>query len=158
MNASIFDSALSDTRRSDVSEKKKKIACPLLAKFACGQVSSPRLYRLIIISFFLTSLILMTDLKISIIPSSVIIWCVESYSGTFSFWSVPDNPLRTVKFSSAPLNSNSSHEKLNSLTIFVFCLLFEVSNRLTTSFELGKIKRKFFKSVPEEVWVLLKYL
>ena len=26
--------------------KKKKIACPLLDVFACGQVSSPRLYRL----------------------------------------------------------------------------------------------------------------
>ena len=34
------------TRRSDTSKKKKKIARPLLAKFACGQVSSPRLYRL----------------------------------------------------------------------------------------------------------------
>ena len=47
MNASFFDSALSHTRRSDASEKKeKKIACPLLDVFACGQVSSPRLYRL----------------------------------------------------------------------------------------------------------------
>ena len=47
MDASIFDSALSHTRRSDASEKKeKKIACPLLDVFACGQVSSPRLYRL----------------------------------------------------------------------------------------------------------------
>ena len=26
--------------------KKEKIACPLLDVFACGQVSSPRLYRL----------------------------------------------------------------------------------------------------------------
>ena len=40
-----FDSALSHTRRSVASEKKKKIACPLLDVFACGQVSSPRLYR-----------------------------------------------------------------------------------------------------------------
>ena len=40
VDASIFDSALSHTRRSDASEKKKKIACPLLAEFACGQVSS----------------------------------------------------------------------------------------------------------------------
>ena len=46
MDASIFDSALSHTRRSDASKKKKKIACPLLDVFACGQVSSPRLYRL----------------------------------------------------------------------------------------------------------------
>ena len=47
MNASIFDSALSHTRRSDAWEKKKKkIACTLLDVFACGQVSSPRLYRL----------------------------------------------------------------------------------------------------------------
>ena len=29
-------------------EKKKKIACPLLDVFACGQVSSPRLYRVIL--------------------------------------------------------------------------------------------------------------
>ena len=27
-------------------KKKKKIACPLLNVFACGQVLSPRLYRL----------------------------------------------------------------------------------------------------------------
>ena len=47
MDASIFDSALSHTRRSNASEKKKKIACPLLDVCACGQVSSPRLYRLI---------------------------------------------------------------------------------------------------------------
>ena len=41
-NASIFDSALSHTRRSDSSEKnEKKIACPLLHVFACGQVSRP---------------------------------------------------------------------------------------------------------------------
>ena len=47
VDASIFDSALSHTRRSEASEKKeKKIACPLLDVFACGQVSSPRLYRL----------------------------------------------------------------------------------------------------------------
>ena len=45
VDASIFDSALSHTRRSDASEKEKKIACPLLDVFACGQVSSPRLYR-----------------------------------------------------------------------------------------------------------------
>ena len=42
-----FDWALSHTRRSDAAEKKKKkIACTLWTKFACGQVSSPRLYRL----------------------------------------------------------------------------------------------------------------
>ena len=29
-----------------VGKKEKKIACPLLEVFACGQVSSPRLYRL----------------------------------------------------------------------------------------------------------------
>ena len=47
VDASIFDSALSHTRRSDASEKMKfKIACPLLDVFVCGQVSSPRLYRL----------------------------------------------------------------------------------------------------------------
>ena len=42
-----FDSALSQTRRSDASKKEKKITCPLLDMFACGQVSSPRLHRLI---------------------------------------------------------------------------------------------------------------
>ena len=46
VDASILDSALSHTRRSDSSEKKKKIPCPLLDVFACEQVSSPRLYRL----------------------------------------------------------------------------------------------------------------
>ena len=46
-DANIFDSALIHTRRWDASEKKKKkIACPLLDVSACGQVSSPRLYRL----------------------------------------------------------------------------------------------------------------
>ena len=45
VDASIFDSVLSHTRRSDTSEKKTKIARPLLDVFACGQVSSPRLYR-----------------------------------------------------------------------------------------------------------------
>ena len=29
-----------------VGKKEKKISCPLLAKFACGQVSKSRLYRL----------------------------------------------------------------------------------------------------------------
>ena len=48
MDASIFDSTLSHTCRSDASEKKRrKYSRSLLAKFACGQVSSPRLYRLI---------------------------------------------------------------------------------------------------------------
>ena len=47
VDASIFDSALSHTRRSEASEKKRrKNSRPLLVKFACGQVSSPRLYRL----------------------------------------------------------------------------------------------------------------
>ena len=47
VDASIFDSTLSHTRRLDASGKKeKKIARPLLEVFACGQVSSPRLYRL----------------------------------------------------------------------------------------------------------------
>ena len=46
VDASIFDYALSHTRRSEASEKKeKKIACPLLDVFAYGQVSSPRMYR-----------------------------------------------------------------------------------------------------------------
>ena len=62
MTASIFDSTLSHTRRLDASGKKeKKIARPLLEVFACGQVSSPRLYRLmkysdIILILFLTVL------------------------------------------------------------------------------------------------------
>ena len=47
VDASIYDSALSHTRRSDASEKKEeKYSSPLLDVFACGQVSSPRLYRL----------------------------------------------------------------------------------------------------------------
>ena len=47
VNASFFDSALSHTRRSDASEKKReKTACPILDVFACGQISSSRLYRL----------------------------------------------------------------------------------------------------------------
>ena len=46
VDASIFDSALSHSCRSDSSEKIEKIACLLLDVFACGQVSSPRLYRL----------------------------------------------------------------------------------------------------------------
>ena len=50
VNASTFDSALSHTRRSDTSEKREKNSVvalrSLLKVFACGQVSSPRLYRL----------------------------------------------------------------------------------------------------------------
>ena len=46
MDATIFESALSQARRSDASKKETKIACPLLDVFACGQISSPRLYRL----------------------------------------------------------------------------------------------------------------
>ena len=46
VDASIFDSAwlilVARTRR----KKEKKIACPILDVFACGQVSSPRLYRI----------------------------------------------------------------------------------------------------------------
>ena len=49
VDASIFDSALSHTRRSAASQKKK-IASPLFDVFACGQVSSPRLYRLTILN------------------------------------------------------------------------------------------------------------
>ena len=41
VDASIFDSALSHTRRSDASEKIEENTR------VCGQVSSPRLYRLI---------------------------------------------------------------------------------------------------------------
>ena len=52
MDASIFDSALSDTRRSDALEKEKKIACPLLDVSVCGQVLSPRLYRVRSLVFF----------------------------------------------------------------------------------------------------------
>ena len=50
VNASIFDSALSHTRRSDASKKREENSVvalrSLLNVFACGQVSSPRLYRL----------------------------------------------------------------------------------------------------------------
>ena len=51
VDASIYDSVLSHTRRSDAWEKEMKIACPLLDIFACGEVSSPRPYRLSIIFF-----------------------------------------------------------------------------------------------------------
>ena len=54
VDASIFDSAMSHTRRADASEKEKKIACPLLDVFACGQVSSSRLYRLILKNVLIT--------------------------------------------------------------------------------------------------------
>ena len=50
VDASTFDSALSHTRRSTRRKKEKKIACPLLDVFACGQVSCPRLFRLILSS------------------------------------------------------------------------------------------------------------
>ena len=46
LEASIFDSVLSHTHRSDASEKIEKKACPLLDVFARGQVPSPRLYQL----------------------------------------------------------------------------------------------------------------
>ena len=50
VDASIFDSALSHTRRSDASKKREEKSVvalrSLLNVFACGQVSSPRLYRL----------------------------------------------------------------------------------------------------------------
>ena len=61
MNASIFDSALSHTRRSDtleIRELNSVVALrSLLNVFACGQVSSPRLYRLkiYVIQFYLIS-------------------------------------------------------------------------------------------------------
>ena len=48
VDACIFDSVLSHTRRSDASGKKKeeKYSRPLLDVLACGQVSTPHLYRL----------------------------------------------------------------------------------------------------------------
>ena len=50
MDASIFDSALSHTRRSDASENRKENRVvelrSVLNVFASEQVSSPRLYRL----------------------------------------------------------------------------------------------------------------
>ena len=51
VNASIFDLALSHTRRSDSSEKREEnsvvVVRSLFNVFACEQVSSSRLYRLI---------------------------------------------------------------------------------------------------------------
>ena len=48
VDASFFDTALSHSRRLSASEKRRrKYSRPLWCKFACGQVSSPRLYRLI---------------------------------------------------------------------------------------------------------------
>ena len=50
MNGGIFDLALSHTRRSDALEIRQVNSVvalgSLLNVFACGQVSSPRLYRL----------------------------------------------------------------------------------------------------------------
>ena len=50
VDASIFDSAVSHTRRSDASEKREENSVvalrSLLNVFSSGQVSSPRLYRL----------------------------------------------------------------------------------------------------------------
>ena len=61
VNASIFDSALSHTRRSDVSEKREENSVvalrSLLNVFACG-LSSPRLYRLRVIFINLLNLLL----------------------------------------------------------------------------------------------------
>ena len=42
----IFGSGLSHTRRSDPFEKREENSVDILAKVACGQVSSPRLCRL----------------------------------------------------------------------------------------------------------------
>ena len=46
VDASIFRLGAESYSSLERVEKKKKIACPLLDVFACGQVSSPRLYRL----------------------------------------------------------------------------------------------------------------
>ena len=46
VDASIFDSTLIHTRRSDAAKKREEKACPLLDVFAFGQVSSPRPYQL----------------------------------------------------------------------------------------------------------------
>ena len=52
VDASILGSALCHTRRSDASKKRRKYARPFLDVFACGQVSSPRLYRLNFFQYF----------------------------------------------------------------------------------------------------------
>ena len=83
--------------------KKKKKACPLLDVFACGQVSSPRLYRsaklvkwgLKFFKFCRFS----EDLQKSIILESVVIWKVTDIFGNgskrlqrrISFWSIISN-------------------------------------------------------------------
>ena len=46
VDTSIFDLALSHTRRSDASEKKEEPSVSTFGRIHCGQVSSPRLYRL----------------------------------------------------------------------------------------------------------------
>ena len=45
VDASIFHSALSHTRRSEASEKREENSVSTFGRFACEQVSSPRLYR-----------------------------------------------------------------------------------------------------------------
>ena len=71
MDAIIIDSAMSLTRRLDASGKKEKIACPLLDVFACGKVSSPRMYRLIVkICFEQQSFLRIFVRKINIVISA----------------------------------------------------------------------------------------
>ena len=46
VDATIFDSALSHTRRSDASEKREEKSVSTFGHFASGQVSSPRMHLL----------------------------------------------------------------------------------------------------------------
>ena len=63
-------------------KKKKKIACPLLDVFACGQVSSPRLYRLRIKYFFGTAFHLIANLSLK--------WLLKDFLQNIHKWGLEE--------------------------------------------------------------------
>ena len=93
VDAGIFNSALSHTRRSDATEKRKKIACPLSDVFSCGQVSSPRLFRIrSFIGTFLINLrkgIFFVVLKSWLQKFGILVqWTLISWNFFFIFWDI----------------------------------------------------------------------
>ena len=68
VDASFFDSALSHTRRSDASEKKREEnSVSTFGRFACGQVSSPRLYRLNLLKFCKIKYVFLIKQKLNVL-------------------------------------------------------------------------------------------
>ena len=57
VDASIFDSALSHTRRSNASEKKEENSVSTFGRFRLWRISSPRLYRLSYRLYFIQTII-----------------------------------------------------------------------------------------------------